>query len=153
MSKKIVAYKYRMYPKEKQRILLAKTFGCVRYFWNNQVATFKSYNKKTNPKPKFLSSTELRHNRDWMREISAGAVQQKEKDFKKYRNQLFNKNRKKKLGFPSFKKKGNKESFRLPNQKFAIKNGKIRLEKIGWIRIVIDRNIPEYAKLLSVTIS
>lgn len=59
----------------------------------------------------------------------------------------------KKIGRPSFKKKGNTQSYRLPNQKFRIEGDRIRLEKIGWVKVVIDRNIPENGKILSCTIS
>ncbi len=147
------SYKYRIYPNKSQQVLLAKTFGCVRYFHNKQVETLNSYNKETNPNPVFLTSTQIRRETEWMQEVSAAAIQQKEIDFKEYRNQKFSKNRKKSIGFPSFKKKSNRQSYRLPNQKFSLTNGKIRLEKIGLINITIDRQIPEKAKLMSVTIS
>lgn len=147
------AYKYRIYPNKSQRILLAKTFGCVRYFWNRQVEVFNSYDKETNPNPVFLTSTQVRRETEWMQEVSAAAIQQKEIDFKEYRNQKFSKNRKKSIGFPSFKKKSNRQSYRLPNQKFALVGKKIKIEKISAIKITIDRQIPEKAKLMSVTIS
>ena len=28
------AYKYRIYPTDEQKVLFAKTFGCVRYVYN-----------------------------------------------------------------------------------------------------------------------
>lgn len=149
---RLIAYKYRLYPNKTQQTLLNKTMGCVRYFWNQQVATFNSYDKETNPKPEFKTSTELRNEVEWMKDVSAAAIQQKEIDFKEYRKQLFSKNRKKKLGFPAFKKKSNRQSFRLPNQKFSVIGNKIRLEKIGKVSMVIDRELP-IGKLMSVTIS
>lgn len=149
---RLVAYKYRLYPNKTQQTLLNKTMGCVRFFWNQQVATFKTYNKETNPKPNFKTSTELRNEIEWMREVSAAAIQQKEIDFKEYRKQLFSKSRKKKIGFPSFKKKNNRQSYRLPNQKFKIIENKIQLEKIGKVKMVVDRGLPD-GKLMSVTIS
>jgi len=149
---RLVAYKYRLYPNKTQQTLLNKTMGCVRYFWNQQVAVFKTYDKETNPKPEFKTSTELRNEIEWMKEVSAAAIQQKEIDFKEYKKQLFNKSRKKKLGFPSFKKKNNRQSFRLPNQKFKVIENKIQLEKIGKIKMVIDRELP-VGKLMSVTVS
>ena len=147
------AYKYHIYPNKTQKVLLNKTFGCIRYFWNKQVETFNSYNKETNSKPLYLTSTQIRNSLDWMLEISAAAIQQKEIDFKEFKNQKFNKKRKKQIGRPKFKKKNNNQSYRLPNQKFKIINNKIRLEKIGNVKIIIDRQIPIEAKLLSVTIS
>lgn len=149
---RLVAYKYRLYPNKTQQTLLNKTMGCVRFFWNQQVATFKTYNKETNPKPKFKTSTELRNEIEWMKEVSAAAIQQKEIDFKEYKKQLFSKSRKKKIGFPSFKKKNNRQSYRLPNQKFKIIENKIQLEKIGKVKMVVDRELPD-GKLMSVTIS
>ena len=149
---KLIAYKYRLYPNKTQQTLLNKTMGCVRYYWNQQVAIFKTYDKETNPKPEFKTSTELRNETEWMLEVSAAAIQQKEIDFKEYKKQLFNKSRKKKIGFPSFKKKNNRQSFRLPNQKFKVIDKKIQLEKIGKVKMIIDRELPQ-GKLMSVTIS
>ena len=57
---KLKSYKFRLYPNKKQEVLLNKTFGCVRYAWNQNVATFLTYNKETNLKPIFKTSTELR---------------------------------------------------------------------------------------------
>jgi len=147
------SYKYRIYPNKVQLVLLNKTFGCVRYFWNKQVEIFNSYNKETNPNPLYLTSTQIRHQNDWMLEVSAAAIQQKEIDFKEFKNQKFNKQRKKVIGRPKFKKKSNNQLYRLPNKKFSLKDNKIRLEKIGNVKIVIDRQIPIEAKLMSVTIS
>ena len=153
MSKKLKAYKFRLYPNKSQEILLNKTFGCVRYAWNQNVANFNTYDKETNPKPIFKTSTELRNEIDWMTEVSAAAIQQKEIDFKEFKKQLFNTKRKSKLGFPKFKKKSNRQSYRLPNQKFKVVDNKIQLEKIGKVKFVQDRNFPEEFKFLSVTIS
>jgi putative transposase len=146
------AYKYRLLPNKSQKILLNKTFGCVRYIWNHNVSVFNSYHKENNPAPLFKTSTELRNELEWMKEISAGALQQKEIDFKKYKKERFSKSRKKLLGNPRFKSKSDKQSFRLPNQKFSINKNKIKLEKIGKITFVIDRQLPD-GTLLSVTVS
>ena len=151
--KKLKAYKFRLYPTKQQEVLLNKTFGCVRFYYNQQVALFNSYDKESNPKPEFKSSTLIRQEFEWMQEVSAAAIQQKEIDFKEFKKQLFNKNRKSKLGFPNFKKKSNKQSYRLPNQKFKIIGNKIKLEKIGKVKFVKDRNFPEVFKFISVTIS
>lgn len=151
--KQNVSYKYRIYPNVKQKEMFAKTFGCVRYYWNAQVAVFNSYNKETNPKPKFLTTKEMRDAIPWMKEVSHAAVQHKERDFYEYKKQFFNKTRKKQIGRPSFKKKGNKASFRLSNKAYRLKGDNIYLARIGNVRMVVDRSIPESAKLLSVTIS
>lgn len=127
------AYKFRIYPNKTQESLIVKTMGCVRYFWNKQVEIFNSYDKETNPLPVFQTSTVLRNELEWMKEVSAAAIQQKEIDFKAFKAQFFSKNRKKAVGRPQFKKKGNHESFRLPHPKFNLNQelGTVRLEKIG----------------------
>lgn len=149
----VKAFKYRIYPNKSQEILLSKTFGCVCLIWNANVASFNSYDKEDNPKPNIIQKSDLILDRPWLSEVSAAAIQQKVMDFKETLKQHFSKNRKKKIGRPSFKKKGNTQSYRLPNQKFRIEGDRIRIEKIGWVRMVVDRDIPDNGKILSCTIS
>lgn len=141
---KTKSYKFRIYPNKTQKVQLSKTFGCVRFLWNKNV---ESWNNKS----EFKSSTEYRIDYDFLREVSAAAIQQKERDFDQFKKQCFNKNRKKALGNPRFKSKKDKQAFRLPNQKFKIINNKLQLEKIGRVKIILDREIT--GKFLSVTVS
>ena len=147
------AFKYRIYPSKSQKDLLSKTFGCIRVIWNANVESFNSYNKDKNPKPKIINKNDLITDKPWLSEVSAAALQQKVRDFQETIKQFFSKTRKKKTNKPCFKKKNGNQSYRLPNQKFSIKGDKIRLEKIGWIEMVIDREIPDNSKILSCTIS
>jgi putative transposase len=89
-----------------------------------------------------------------MQEVSAAAVQQKEIDFKAYQKSYFSKNRKgKKVGRPSFKNRHSRQSYRLPNQKFTLSSDSIKLEKIGKVKLVMDRDVPVGCKFISVTVS
>ena len=148
------AYKYRIYPTEEQKVLLNKTFGCVRVLWNINVKSFNSF-CTTGPNKPFETSTQIRYRFEWMSEVSAAALQQKEMDFKEFKKQYFSKARKSKVGRPSFKHKDSKQSYRLPNQKFSLNRDtdSIRLEKIGKVKAVIDRYPAENCKYLSVTVS
>ena len=146
------AYKYRIYPSEEQEVLLNKTFGCVRVVWNASVSNFNSY-ASIGPNRPAETSTQLRRRHEWMSEVSAAALQQKEIDFRNCKKQYFSKTRKKKVGRPDFKHKDSRQSFRLPNQKFTLGNHRIRLEKIGWIDAVIDRRPSRSCKFISVTVS
>ena len=147
------AFKYRIYPNKSQQILFAKTFGCVRVIWNANVESFNSYDKDANPKPKIITKSDLITDKPWLNEISAAAIQQKIRDFQETSKQFFSKTRKKRIGRPSFKKKSGIQSYRLPNQKFSLGDNKIRLEKIGWVKMRVDRAIPDEPKILSCTIS
>jgi len=145
------AYKYRIYPTKEQEVLLAKAFGCCRFVWNKLVENFNNGGKekvtnktlKDNPEYEFLN------------EVSASVIQQKYRDFEEFKKQFFNKKRKIKLGRPKFKKKSNRQSFRLLNDRYKInkKIDKVRVEKIGWIKIVLDRNIPDDVEFKSATVS
>lgn len=147
------AYKYRIYPNKEQKVLLSKTFGCVRVLWNRSVATFNSWDKDTNPKPSYQTSTEMRHDLEWMLEVSAASIQQKEIDFRTFRKNFFSKSRKIRMQRCKFKNKFAKQSFRLPNPKFNLRENTIRLEKIGHVKIVIDRRPKKDCKFLSTTVS
>lgn len=147
------AFKYRLLPNKKQEILLRKTFGCTRFFWNNQVEVFNSYDKELNPKPIYKTSTEIRNEIEWMKEVSSESLQQKEIDFKRFKTQHFNKKRKIELGRPKFKNKNSKQSFRVSNARSYVKNNKINLIKIGNIKYVKDRELPVNYKLMNITVS
>lgn len=145
------AYKYRIYPTQEQQVLLAKTFGCVRVVWNQLAENFNNNNKDA------VNEKTLKEQEQFffLKEVSAATLQQKRMDFVEFTKQFFNKNRKVKLGKPKFKSKTNRQSFRLPNQKFTLnqKTKQVRLEKIGWIKVAMDRFIPEDADYRSITVS
>lgn len=147
------AYKYRIYPNKHQEKLFIKTFGCIRFYWNNLVSAFNSYDKEENPEPLFLTTTQIRKEYEWMKEVSYAAMHSKWQDFFNFRIQYFKKDRAKAIGRPTFKKKGDLQSFRLSNTKFYVNENKIKLVKIGWVDMVIDRKIPIDAKYISATIS
>jgi len=147
------AFKYRLYPTKQQQVLLNKTFGCVRVVWNHNVEVFNQYDKNIAEQQNPLTSTQLRQKFEWMNEVSAAALQQKEMDFKAFKKNYFSKTRKKKIGRPSFKNRDSRQSYRLPNQKFTLNDNSIRLEKIGKVKLVRDRAVPDCCKFMSVTVS
>ena len=147
------AFKYRIYPNKSQKELFSKTFGCVRVIWNANVESFNSYDRDSNPNPKIINKADLIADKPWLSEVSAAALQQKVRDFQETAKQFFSKTRKRKINRPCFKKKSGNQSYRLPNQKFSIKGNRIRLEKIGLVKMIVDRNIPNNSKILSCTVS
>jgi len=113
------AFKYRIYPTTKQDVLLNKTFGCVRVVWNHNVEVFNKFDKNQTEQLQPLTTTQLKQKHEWMSEVSAAALQQKEMDFKTFKKNYFSKSRKKKIGRPAFKNRDSNQSYRLPNQKFT----------------------------------
>jgi putative transposase len=145
------AYKYRIYPTKKQEVLLSKTFGCCRFVWNKLVENFNNNDGSIVNEKTLKDQEEF----EFLKEVSATTLQQKRMDFDEFKKQYFNKKRKTKLGKPRFKKKSNRQSFRLPNQRFTLNQKKslVRLEKIGFVKIVLDRLIPEDVNFRRITVS
>lgn len=147
------AYKYRIYPNKSQEVMLLRTFGCVRVVWNACVDAFNACDTENGVKPKSVGKKELIEDKPWLNEVSASTLQQKQRDFTEFVRQYFNEKRKIKLGEPQFQNKHQDQSFRLPNRKFNLNGNRLRLEKIGWVKVVVDRLIPDNARLLSCTVS
>jgi len=145
------AFKFRLYPNKTQEVLLNKTFGCVRFVWNHNVEVFNDW--FNNPERKALSVAELRQEYEWMKEVSACAVESASNNFRDFKTQYFNKKRKKKLGRPQFKNRNSRQSFKLDYRRFRLVNNRIRFEKIGFIKINITREIHSDAEFRSVTVS
>src|SRR5574343_1957190 len=154
--KQLKSFKYRIYPNRLQKQQLNQTFGCVRFVWNKLLEDFNLYSKSKQDK-KLLSSKILKDQEEFnfLNDVSACSLQQKERDFIETKKQYFNKNRKKKLGRPQFKKKGYNDSYRLDSTRFKLDqdNKKIKLEKInGFIKIKLDRIIDSNAIYKNITI-
>ena len=149
------AYKFRLAPTPDQKVLLNKTFGCTRFVWNKLVDNFNSWTPD-NP-PLKISEQTLKHQPEFefLKEVSNCALQQKLRDFEETKKQYFNKKRKIKLGRPKFKKRGHNDAFRLTKLTFVLdqENAKVRLEKIGYVPIILDRIIEEPANYRSITIT
>ena len=152
------AYKYRIYPTKKQAEYLRQTFGCVRFVWNQLVANFNSWSSKGPNRPmneKILKDTP---EYSWLNDVISYALQQKRIDFDETKKQFFNKSRKTRIGRMKFKKKGiARDSFRIPvasmggQKSIDLDNGRIKLPKMGPMKLIVDRKFMGTAK--SVTVS
>ena len=156
------AYKLRLYPNKTQEVLLNKTFGSVRLVWNTLLAkNLKGYEEQGKSWKQDFNTTPLKTDFDFLKEVSAASLQQKSRDlsetYKQWFNSVSGKRKGKPLGYPRFKKKGLKDSYRLPNQKFKLfqADNKIQLEKIGKVTCRYPSDMSAFNKddLVSVTIT
>jgi len=147
------AYKFRLYPNAEQKSKLNQTFGCVRVVWNKLVENFNAYG--TDAYDSKLNEKKMKENPEtpWLKDVAAVALQQKSMDFNEAKTQFFNKKRKKRIGRMQFKKRGNKQSYRLTNQASSFHDGYIKMSKIGKIKTVMHRAIPSDADFRQMTIS
>jgi len=146
------ACKFRIYPNEEQKILIAKTFGCVRFIYNKMLGDKIEYYHQTKEK---LNNTPAQYKTEfeWLKEVDSLALANAQMNLQDAYNNFF---RDKKVGFPEFKsKKGSKRSYttNCVNGNIIVSDGMIRLPKLGFVKMKQHRNIPDDYKLKSVTVS
>lgn len=146
------AYKFRIYPNEKQKVLFAKTFGCVRFIYNRMLSDKINHYKETKQK---LNNTPAQYKSEfeWLKEVDSLALANAQINLQTAYNNFF---RSPKTGFPKFKsKKSNHRSYTTNciNGNISIENGYIRLPKIGLVKLKQHRLIPAGYKLKAVTVS
>lgn len=134
------AYKFRIYPNKEQRIMFAKTFGCVRFIYNKMLADkIKCYNDtgqnlKTTP-------AQYKSEFEWLKEVDSLALANAQLNLQAAYKNFFSR---KGAGFPKFKSKKNsrmKYSTNNQNGSVRIENGKIKLPKVGFVKIVQHRQM------------
>ena len=146
------AYKFRIYPNAEQKVLFAKTFGCVRFLYNRMLADKIKYYEETKQK---LNNTPAQYKKkfEWLKEVDSLALANAQMNLQTAYNNFFCSP---KVGFPKFKsKKFNRRSYttNCVNGNIKLENGYIRLPKTGPVKLKQHRNIPSDYKLKSVTIS
>lgn len=123
------AYRYRFYPTNEQKELLAKTFGSVRFAWNNILNwRSKEYTQnatKINYSASSARLTRLKSEFVWLNEISSVALQQTLRDQDRAFSNFFAK----RAEYPVFKKRHHHQSFRLVSSGFTFKDGNLTIAK------------------------
>ena len=123
------AYRYRFYPTDEQKQLLAKTFGSVRFVWNNILNwRSKEYTQnatKINYSASSARLTKLKSEFVWLNEISSVALQQTLRDQDRAFSNFFAK----RAEYPVFKKRHHHQSFRLVSSGFTFKDGNLTIAK------------------------
>lgn len=129
------AFKTRIYPTTEQAILIDKTIGCCRFVYNNGLnVKITQYEKdKTN-----ISAYDLikqlpqqKKEFEWLKEVEAQALQQSLIDLQSAYTKFFREHK----GFPNYRKKGIKDSYRSLNVKYNTRHS-IKIPKIGEVKVV-----------------
>ncbi|MDZ8259053.1 RNA-guided endonuclease TnpB family protein [Nostoc sp. ChiQUE01b] len=144
------AYKYRIYPTKSQVVLLAKSFGCVRWFYNFALnltsETYSSTGKGLSRNDIINLLPALKKEHEWLTEPPSQCLQQVALDLSSAFLNFFEKRAK----YPNFKKKGQKQSIRFP-QGVKLDGDYLTLPKVGKVYCKVSR-MPE-DRLKSVTVS
>lgn len=150
------AIKYRLYPTSEQKIMFAKTFGCCRKVYNLMLSEKIESYKTTG---KFVAVTPAKYKKDfpYLKEVDSLALANVQLNLQSAFRNHFDRNRRKKTGFPKFKSaKHSRKSYTTNNQNGTvaiIDNRYIRLPKTGKVRAVIHRVPGTDWKLRSATVS
>ena len=153
------AYKFRLYPNKEQQILFSKTFGCVRFIYNKMLEERKEIyekykdNKEELKKQKLPTPAKYKTEFEWLKEVDSLALANAQMNLQTAYNNFF---RDKSVGFPKFKSKHrDKKSYTTNNvnNSIRINNKKIKLPKLGYVKIVQHRQIPKNQIIKSCTIS
>lgn len=150
------AYKYRFYPSDDQKKVLAQTFGCCRFVYNWALRTrtdaFYKEQKRLNINDLSLALTCLKKQPEvsWLSDVSSVPLQQTLRNLDKAFINFFAGRTK----YPSYKKKRHRQSATYASNAFKWENAQMTLAKMGEpLSIVWSRPLPEGSKPSSVTIS
>ena len=149
------AIKYELNPTNTQKVLIKQTFGCCRKVYNTmldrKISAYKDGKKKVSTYDLIKELVPLKKELPYLKEVSSYALQQAVMNMGNAFEQFFKRGNK---GYPKFKKKGCKDSFRIP---FACvidyDNWTIKTAKIGTIRFFKGHNKQINGNIKSYTIS
>lgn len=145
------AYQFELRPSGEQLRNLRQFAGSCRFVYNKALAlNTERYNQKEKHLGyarlcALLPNWKLEHH--FLSEVPAQALQQALKNLERAYTNFFQK----RADFPKFKKKGQRESFRVP-QGFEVDNGngRIKLPKMGWMRYRKSQEVLGAAKNVTI---
>lgn len=149
-----VAYCFALRPTDEQKVMLAKTFGCARFVWNqmlsDSISHYQEHKKHHIPTPAGYKAEY-----DWLKEVDSLALANVQLNLRKAFAAFFDKENP--ACFPSFKKKNAQQSYTTNNQNSTIhllgqgKRRQVKLPKIGYIEVIIHREIQGVIRSATVT--
>lgn len=148
--------KFRIYPTKKQAEKIRKTFEAVRYVYNDCL-DFRIDQYRCGNHIGYYEMNrrlfKLKHDgeHDWLNDACAAALQQSIRDLDVAYKNFFNG----KKHYPKHKSQNeHDQSYRIPlnGSKTIIKNGRMKVPKLGLVRVIISKEIPENAKIYSITV-
>ena len=140
------AYKFRIYPTNEQKTMFAKTFGCVRFIYNQMLSDRLEKKELKTP-----ATYKLEYK--WLAEVDSLALCNAQMNLQKaFTN---HKKKPKHFGKPHFKSRRNRQSYSTNNQNGSVRieDGKIKLPKVGFVKIIQHRELEPRSKIKTVTIS
>lgn len=150
------AYRFRLYPNNRQQNLLTRTFGCVRLVYNHylerKTGTYEESGKSMTYSQCASDLVTLKKEKPFLKEVDSISLQQALRHLDTAFANFF---RDKKVGYPRFKsKKCHYASYSTVcvNQNIRLEGNCLILPKVGRVRVRKHREIPSEYQLKSVTV-
>src|ERR1700678_1649228 len=135
----LYSYKMRLKPTKEQKILLNKHFGCIRYIYNHflskNIKEYKENKTKFSYKRNSAEIPKLKKELNWLKEVNSQSIQYATECFRDAYQSFFEKI----SGFPKFKKKNNKQSFRAKQQSYKCNEGICYTVRIENNKLIIPK--------------
>ena len=151
------AYKYRIYPTDEQKLLLAKTFGCCRFVYNwalnLKIEAYKQ-EKKSIGNVELINrmKSELKAAHEWLSEVNSQSLQSALRNLDTAYKNFFRDPHA--VGFPKFKSRKSKQSFQCPQHcSVDFVNGTISIPKAKDIPAVLHRRFKGTVKTVTVSMT
>lgn len=153
MGKRKRAYKYRFYPTDEQRVILAQTFGCCRYVYNwglHTRSTAYQSGVKLNYNGLAALLPALKKESPWLAEVSSVPVQQSLRHLDRAFLNFFEGRGK----YPTFKKKQSSQSATYAANAFKWDGQRLTLAKMAEpLDIRLHRELPTGSQPSTITIT
>ena len=147
----IAATKIRIYPNAQQAEMLAKSFGCARWFWNNSlVETQKVYAETGKGLGQFALNSrlpKLKQEVEWLSETHSQVLQSVSLNMSRAFVNFFERRAK----YPKFKSKHGKQTIQYPQGVKIVDGRKVYLPKIGHVKAVVHREIVGAIKTVTIS--
>ena len=149
----VLAYRFRIFPNDKQKVIFAKTFGCARYIYNRMLSDHNTLYKEIGKVPNNTPADYK--NLDeclWLKEVDSLALTNAQLNLSNAFQKFFDKE----ANYPVFKKKGRNDSYTtnvsninnpnlvfMPDPVFK-KTGWLKLPKINdYVKVRMHRKVKE----------
>ena len=154
----LIAYKCRLYPNRTQAEFFARSFGCVRWVYNEALAYCKQQRQTGEKHPSAIDLQkrlpELKKQQPWLAAVDSQALKQACRDLDTGFQHFFRRVKAgEKPGYPRFKsKRDNRSSFTaMQNLHVSHEDRQVKIPKLGWVRC---RGLREFeGKIKRVTVS
>lgn len=145
------AYKMRIFPTEEQKVLIAKTFGCCRWYWNQALHDNIDYYKE-NGKGKINTPAKYKAENEWLKEVDSMALCNTQMDLQSAFSKFFSQP---KTGFPKYKsKKRPKNSYKTTSSKgHEVTDDYIKLPKLKEVKLVNHRHKTGVCKSATISLT